>query len=131
MLIYDNHKANRPGRRLPIGEQTADVIVAQQQRIRNRYPHTAIGELKLLPTDRRNPGERRAITGFILAFAHRTWVGRMPMLHNADGLECDKSKIVLYAYRHSYAQRHADAGVPVEVLRELMSHRKLDTTSGY
>ena len=33
--------------------------------------------------------------------------------------------------RHSYAQRHADAGVPVEVLRELMSHRKLETTSGY
>jgi len=35
------------------------------------------------------------------------------------------------AYRHSYAQRHADAGVPIDVLRELMDHRKLDTTSGY
>lgn len=31
----------------------------------------------------------------------------------------------------TFAQRHADAGVPVEVLRELMSHRKLETTSGY
>jgi integrase len=131
VLIYDNHKANRPARRLPIGEQTAAVIVAQQQRVRTRYPYTPIGELKLLPTDRRNPGGRRAITGFSLAFAHRTWVDRMPVLHNADGLEYDKTKIVLYAYRHSYAQRHADAGVPVEVLRELMSHRKLDTTSGY
>jgi hypothetical protein len=39
--------------------------------------------------------------------------------------------MVLGAYRHSYAQRHADAGIPVEVLRELMSHRKLETTSGY
>ena len=55
----------------------------------------------------------------------------MPALRTGDGIEYDKSKIVLYAYRHSYAQRHADAGVPVDVLRELMSHRKLDTTSGY
>jgi len=55
----------------------------------------------------------------------------MPLLHNADSIEYDKAKIVLYAHRHSYAQRHADAGVPVEVLRELMSHRKLETTSGY
>jgi integrase len=131
VLIYDNHKANRPARRLPISKQTADVIVAQQRRVRTRYPHTPVGELKLLPTNRRNPGGRRAITGFSLAFAHRTWVDRMPLLHNADGIEYDKSKIVLYAYRHSYAQRHADAGVPVEVLRELMSHRKLETTSGY
>ena len=52
----------------------------------------------------------------------------MPVLRTGDGIEYDKTKIVLYAYRHSYAQRHADAGVPVEVLRELMSHRKLDTT---
>lgn len=131
VLIYDNHKANRPARRLPIGEQTAEVILAQQQRVRARYPHTPVGELKLLPTDRRNPGGRRAITAFSLAFAHRTWIDRMPVLRTADGIEYDKAKIVLYAYRHSYAQRHADAGVPVEVLRELMSHRKLETTSGY
>ena len=131
VLIYDNHKANRPARRLPISEQTADVIIAQQQQVRKRYPDTPIGELKLLPTDRRNPGGRRAITGFSLAFAHRTWVDRMPVLHTGDDIEYDKSKVVPYAYRHSYAQRHADAGVPVEVLRELMSHRKLETTSGY
>ena len=78
VLIYDNHKANRPARRLPISEQTAAVVIAQQQRVRTRYPHTPVGELKLLPTDRRNPGGCRAITGFSLAFAHRTWVDRMP-----------------------------------------------------
>jgi len=131
VLIYDNHKANRPGRRLPISEHTAALITAQQRRVRDRYPHTPVNELKLLPTDRRNPGGRRAITGFSLAFAHRVWVDKLPVLRTADGIEYDKTKIVLYAYRHSYAQRHADAGVPVEVLRELMSHRKLETTSGY
>lgn len=131
VLVYDNHKANRLGRRLPISEHTAAVILAQQRRVRARYPDTAVGELKLLPTDRRNPDGSRAITGFSLAFAHRTWVDRLPTLHTVDGIEYDKSRIVLYAYRHSYAQRHADAGVPVEVLRELMSHRKLETTGGY
>jgi predicted Fe-S protein YdhL (DUF1289 family) len=33
--------------------------------------------------------------------------------------------------RHSYAQRHADAGVGPDVLRELMSHRSMRTTTGY
>jgi len=55
----------------------------------------------------------------------------MPVLTTSDGIEFDKRRIVLYAYRHSYAQRHADAGVPIDVLRELMDHRKLDTTKGY
>jgi len=36
--------------------------------------------------------------------------------------------VVLYAYRHSYAQRHADAGTPPDVLRELMGHKALGTT---
>lgn len=56
---------------------------------------------------------------------------RWRVLVTADGVEFDKRKIVLYAYRHTYAQRHADAGVGVGVLRELMGHRELDTTTGY
>jgi integrase len=131
VLVYDNHKAHRPGRRLPINEHTAALITTQQHRVRARYPHTPVGELTLLPTDRRNPDGRNAITGFSLAFAHRAWIDRLPVLHTADGTEFDKSKIVLYAYRHTYAQRHADAGVGIDVLRELMSHRKLDTTKQY
>ncbi|MDQ3454474.1 MAG: site-specific integrase [Actinomycetota bacterium] len=131
VLIFDNHKANRLGRRLPISEATAEVIVAQQQHVRARHPLTRAGDLKLLPTDRRNPDGRSAITAFSLAFQHREWIEHQPTFRNVDGAEFDKRRIVLYAYRHSYAQRHADAGVPIEVLRELMDHRKLDTTKGY
>ena len=36
-----------------------------------------------------------------------------------------------HSLRHSYAQRHADAGVPVDVLRELMDHVAVATTMGY
>jgi len=131
VLIFDNHKANRLGRRLPISEATAQLIVAQQQRVRDRFPTTPVAELKLLPTDRRNPDGRSAITAFSLAFHHREWVVRLPPLRTVDGAEFDKRRVVLYAYRHSYAQRHADAGVPIDVLRDLMDHRKLDTTKGY
>lgn len=131
VLVYDNYKAARAGRRLPVSEATAQVILAQQQRVRARFPHTPAGELKLLPTDRRNPHGRNAITAFTFGFAHRVWVSKMPVLHTSDGTEFDKRRIFPYAYRHTYAQRHADAGVPIDVLRELMDHRKLDTTRGY
>jgi integrase len=131
VLVYDNHKANRLGRRLPITESTAQLITDQKERVRARYPHTPVGELKLLPTDRRNPDGRRHITAFSLSFAHRTWVTRMPVLSTVDGAEFNKRKLVLYAYRHTYAQRHADAGVDIDVLRELMDHRKLDATKAY
>jgi len=131
VLVYDNHKANRLGRRLPISENTAQVLIDQHARVRARWPDTALAELKLLPTDRRNPDGTKAITAFSLAFAHRTWVNRLPVLPTADGATFDKTKIVLYAYRHTYAQRHADAGVGIDVLRELMDHRKLDATKAY
>lgn len=42
-----------------------------------------------------------------------------------------KSLAVPYAYRHSYCQRHADAGTPMDVLRDLMGHRSTDTTQIY
>ena len=131
VLVYDNHKANRLGRRLPISENTAQLLIDQHARVRARWPDTPLAELKLLPTDRRNPDGTKAITAFSLAFAHRTWVNRLPVLPTADGATFDKTKIVLYAYRHTYAQRHADAGVGIDVLRELMDHRKLDATKAY
>ena len=37
----------------------------------------------------------------------------------------------MYAYRHTYAQRHADAGVPIDVLAELLDHRNLNVTRRY
>jgi integrase len=131
VLVFDNHKANRLARQLPISEHTTSLITDAQQRVRRRYPDTPVADLKLLPTDRRNPDGRSAITAFSLGFHQRVWVNQMPTLTTSDGVEFDKRRIVLYAYRHSYAQRHADAGVPIDVLRELMDHRKLDTTKGY
>jgi integrase len=131
VLVYDNHKANRLGRRLPIPASTAEAIRAQQQRVRARFPHTPASELKLLPTGWGNRDGRRPLTVQGLSTAHRDWITSLPPLHLADGTEYDKDKIILYAYRHTYAQRHADAGVPVDVLAELMDHKNLNVTRGY
>ncbi|MDQ4096267.1 MAG: site-specific integrase [Actinomycetota bacterium] len=37
----------------------------------------------------------------------------------------------LYDFRHSFAQRHADAGVPIDVLQQLMGHGTSDSTRHY
>lgn len=131
VLVYDNLKADRLGRRLPISAATAAVITGQQQRVNARYQDRPIGSLKLLPVERHNPDGITAIRGYNLSAMHRCWVDGLPEMRTADGAKFDKRRIFLYAYRHSYAQRHADAGVPIDVLRELMDHRKLDTTKQY
>jgi integrase len=131
VLIYDNHKAGRMGRRLPVTEATATLVTGQKQRARDRYPATPLAELRLFPALQRNPGGRKPVAGPGLVGRHRAWVDSLPPLLLADGTEIPKSKVTLYAYRHTYAQRHADAGVPPDVLRELLDHLNFDTTRQY
>jgi integrase len=131
VLVYDNAKAGRLGRRLPVGEATAAVITGQQARVRARYPAARPGVLKLLPAPRANPGGGKAITIAMLDDRHREWVTRLGPLRVRDGTEIGSARLVPYAYRHTYAQRHADAGVPIDVLAELLDHRNLNVTRGY
>ena len=131
VLVYFNHKSARQGRRLPIAQATAGLITAQKARVREMFPGTALSELKLLPAAYANPHGRRPIAGVVFSARHREWVSSLPPLRRADGAEFDKARIVPYGYRHTYAQRHADAGVPVDVLAALMDHRSLNTTRGY
>ena len=131
VLIYDNHKAGRMGRRLPVTEATATLITGQKQRTRGRYPATPLDELRLFPALQRNPGGRKPVAGPGLVGRHRVWVDSLPPLLLADGTEFPRAKVTLYAYRHTYAQRHADAGVPPDVLRELLDHLNFDTTRQY
>ena len=131
VLVYDNVKASRLGRRLPISNATAEVITRQQDRVRQRFPHAPAAKLKLLPTTYRNPDGSKPISRSTLEARHRDWVNTLPGLRTHDGTVFDPAKIVPYAYRHSYAQRHADAGVPIDVLAELLDHRSYSVTRGY
>jgi integrase len=130
-LIYTNFKANRVGRRLAITDATAAFILDQKQTVRDRFPDTPLGELALLPRAKRNPAGTVATNESTLGSAHRRWVNELPVLRLKDGTEFDKAAVVPYAYRHSYAQRHADNGTPIDVLRDLMDHRSTETTQGY
>ncbi|MET9088505.1 tyrosine-type recombinase/integrase [Streptomyces sp. NPDC004237] len=140
VLLYDNSKNYRLGRRLPIGQVTAAVITEQQERVRQRFPDTPASKLKLLPSPISNPQGTKPIGS--IGDAHRAWVDAlpdimMPVVVEADGqlvtkmLPFDKSKIFPYAYRHSFAQRHADANIAPDVLMDLMDHREISTTQGY
>jgi integrase len=130
-LIYTDFKANRAGRRLPITDDTASVIIGQQQRVRARYPSTPASELTMFPRMTRNREGKRSLGDGVVAGHHRAWIDALPPLRLQDGREFDKTAVFLYAYRHSFAQRHADAGTPVDVLRDLMGHRSMSTTQGY
>ena len=131
VLVYDNVKANRLGRRLPIGKATAAVITSQQQRVQQRFPDTPPAKLKLLPTAYRNPDGHKAISKNTLQARHRDWVAGLPALRARDEVPFDITKCVPYAYRHTYAQRHADAGIPIDVLAELLDHRSFSVTRCY
>ncbi len=100
VLVYDNAKANRLGRRLPISQATAAVITSQQHRIRGRFAHAPTTELRLLPAPRRNPDGRRPLTISMLEDRHRSWVAGLGTLSTSDGAEFDTTRIVPYAYRH-------------------------------
>jgi integrase len=131
VLVYDNAKAGRMGRRLPISQATMTVITGQQDRIRARFPGTAPAGLKLLPAARCNPEGRKPMTIDMFEGRHREWADALGPLQTRDGAIVDPAKVTPYAYRHTYAQRHADAGVPIDVLAELLDHRNLNVTRGY
>ncbi|MFF0392837.1 tyrosine-type recombinase/integrase [Kitasatospora sp. NPDC004615] len=131
VLIYDNRKEDRPRRELPLHESTAAVIRAQQKTVRTRFPDTPARDLKLLPSPIRNPRGEKAISESTLSTNTRIWVDALPEITLDNGTVFDKAKIFPYAFRHTYAQRHADAGVPVDVLSKLLDHDTLEATRGY
>ncbi|MDH6107788.1 integrase [Kitasatospora sp. MAP12-15] len=134
-LIWDNHKRRRHRRRLPITATTAQAIREWQER-RNHLDLPASGDGFLFPalTDKSPTGH---LSSSYISETLRLWVASIPRL-DAEGVDAhgtplpfDRTLIYPYAFRHSYAQRHADAGTPVDVLRELMDHKSIAMTQRY
>ncbi|TNC26397.1 tyrosine-type recombinase/integrase [Amycolatopsis alkalitolerans] len=140
VLVYTDFKNNRPHRRLPISEDTAQVILDQQTHVRQQFPNTPLGQLALFPRLGTNRAGTRPLPSSVLVRWHRKFVQTIAHLltrevTGRDGTPrtemFDPAWIVLYSYRHTFAQRHADAGTAPDVLRELMSHRTFDVTQHY
>ena len=136
-LIYDNHKAGRMRRRLPITTDTAQTIASwQQHRAQLRIPPAQ--DQWLFPTPLLRAHQSRGhLTSCCVGRVFKIWVGQIGTIDSEllvpDGTPApfNPSLIIPYALRHSYAQRHADNGVPVDVLKELMDHVAVATTMGY
>ncbi|WP_328624035.1 site-specific integrase [Streptomyces sp. NBC_00353] len=135
VLIWDNHKKRRYGRKLPVTGETAEAIRRWQAR-RDLIPVLATSKDYLFPAITHRSGVRHMEPGYLGTYL-REWVKAIPELvsdqlnHSGNRLPFDRALIFPYAFRHSYAQRHANAGIPVDVLKELMDHRSIVTTMGY
>lgn len=137
VLVYDNHKRQRMGRRLPISDsELVEAIRDQQAWVRGRFPDTPSAELWLLPRPSRNSDGRVHMSSHQVWSWLSTWVERIPTIEvtpegASEPMPFDRSAIYPHAFRHSYAQTLADQGVLAPVLRDLMDHRSIDTTMGY
>ena len=136
-LIYSNHKEHRLNRWLPIDESTAVVI---------RRWHEHVGGLDVIKDLRTwlfpSPGAQRVsraghFTGSSFVQAFNAWRSAIPSIpdvgidSNGEPREFDRSLIHTHAFRHTYAQRHADAGTQIDILASLMDHKSIATTMGY
>ena len=134
-LVYDNHKKNRLRRRLPITTDTADTI-REWQHHRATLQLPASTQPWLFPSWGETAGPGYLSTNRLVR-AFKAWAAAIPVLHGevpgpeGTPVPFDRSLIVPYGFRHSYAQRHADAGVNVEILKELMDHTSMEITQGY
>lgn len=136
-LVYDNHKAARMGRRLPITAATA-AIIADWRAHRLGLRTAPVTGRWLFPSPLlRCQQSHGHLTSNAVCRGFKAWADNIEVLDSdllgADGTPepFDRSEVRPYALRHSYAQRHADAGVPVDVLKELMDHVSVTTTMGY
>jgi integrase len=137
VLVHDMTKVAKTGCRLPINDREAAIITAQQARVRADFPHTPPERLALFPRPAKNPDGTKPVTAGGLALTVRAWVDALPRLdtdeRGTDGrpVPFPRARVFPYAFRHTYAQRHADAGTPVDTLKELLGHDTVRSTLGY
>jgi integrase len=137
VLVHDMPKVNKFGCRLPIHDREADIIRAQQNWVRMMFPDTPSTRLVLFPAPRNNPDGSKAITPGRLQRTVDRWADALPCLDitgpggNIGPLPFPRDRIFPYAFRHSFAQRHADSGTPLDTLKELLGHDTVRCTLGY
>jgi integrase len=137
VLVHDMPKVGKVGCRLPIHDREATIISTQQAQVRAAFPDTPTEALVLFPRPLKNPEGTRAIGTSHLQRAMRAWVSALPRLDSPERdstgspIPYPRDRVFPYAFRHSFAQRHADAGTPVDTLKELLGHDTVRTTLGY
>jgi len=115
--------ARRPDQRSPAARARSRW---PQARSLERFPDGNPTELVLVPSDEQGANGSQAMARHRIGRTHRDWLDALPSPpRRPDGTTYDLTTITPYSYRHTYAQRHADAGVALDVLAELMGHELL------
>ncbi|NMN99015.1 tyrosine-type recombinase/integrase [Antrihabitans stalactiti] len=136
VLIYTNSKANRVNRRLHITTDTAQVVKAWRAQVSTLRPDRDTAHL-FPQLHRSEPQSDNHFKAGAFGVIFGTWVDSIPELEpllrtpsSPEGI-IDRRDVIAYSLRHTYAQRHADAGTPVDVLAPLLDHRNVAVTQGY
>ncbi|MGW4217398.1 tyrosine-type recombinase/integrase [Streptomyces bacillaris] len=135
-LIWDNTKSRRLRRRLPLADMETIAAIKKWKKIRSGLEIPMQSAEFLFPAISEKSGTPRMMTG-VLSSMIRSWVDSIPEIDSEepgpDGrpLPLDRMLIFPYAFRHSFCQRYADAGVEPHVLQALMDHKSADTTATY
>ncbi len=136
-LLWHNDKSRRRGRRLPVWAETAQALESWFTIRDRRIAAMPAGQQDwLFPTFRPRARDKHLKTAWFNKRL-RDWIDHqlpdLPCPANGPGagIPFGKSAVFAYAFRHSYCQRLADAGVAQETLRRLMDHRSADTTARY
>jgi len=136
-LLYDNVKSARLELRIPVFDSLARSVEQVVAEVTALFPDTPRGETALFPAQVQNQLGRRSINGSTIRKWLRTWIDQIPGLteqvFDDDGelRSFPDVKIRPHAFRHSYAQRLADSGAPLDVTQKLMDHGSPITTQGY
>lgn len=137
-IRYDAPKTGDYGLELPIHTSTAAVIEDWTTRINavaDIHPDAA---QYLFPSlSGFGPGARShiSLTGFHTHYWR--WIDRIKELPDyVNGPEgtiryFERGKLNLYAWRHTYAQRLSDNHTPPDVIKDLMNHKRFETSAGY
>jgi integrase len=132
-LVWHNMKGRRLRRRLPVEQGTASAILDWKE-IRAGLDIPGNCAAHLFPAI---TGSYQHLDSGYISRAIRLWADSIPVLDSAelgrDGtpLPFDRARIFPYAFRHTFCQRYADAGIALHVLQSLMDHKSANTTAAY
>lgn len=121
-LRYRNHKMRREAF-VPIDEDLADAIAAQQAAVTNRWPAASC----LFPRPTTNPDGTRPV-------GRSTYVNHLDAWLQACEVRDELGRpvhVTPHQWRHTYATRLVNADVPLDVVRRLLDHTSVEMTAHY
>ena len=107
VLVYDNHKAARMGRRLPLADTAlVETIRSQQAWVTERFPDTPREALWLLPRANKNADGRAHLPAHQILMWMRSWVAGIRRLdaggtdQAGEPIPFDRRAVHPHAFRH-------------------------------